>query len=273
VVPVHPRGHPFAVQEQLDRLASVAKGTSSQTSGGAANSGGEVGSTPPALPPRGDAAPDSAPPLPPKPPKHPGHNNGGDDGLGSIGDVLTPPQADATAESASGSSAVLNEQHRSLFVVAGGLHVGSRVKTPADFTGTIQFCGHVHFALGVWVGVLLDGPDGEGDGTVGTGRYMATAEGRAKYAPRLFRAAVPVSARRTQAPLPARLPGAGMPGVGFCQLFGMLPCVGAPHPRAHVFVCVCVRDLPWAMHAGAHTPSTRACDRRRFSCGRTPLWL
>lgn len=76
-----------------------------------------------------------------------------------------------------------------------GLNIGSRVLVAGLKSGTLRFCGTTEFAVGLWIGVELDSPDGKNDGSINGVSYFRSRLNHGIFVPinKISRLAVNVS--------------------------------------------------------------------------------
>lgn len=63
------------------------------------------------------------------------------------------------------------------------LNYGSRVLIAGVKTGTLRFCGTTEFAVGLWIGVELDTPDGKNDGSINGVIYFKCTKNHGIFVP------------------------------------------------------------------------------------------
>lgn len=83
---------------------------------------------------------------------------------GSHGSAPPPEQGQTTKPSVSAATATTNLQEQ--------FQVGDRVTVDNQKEGVIGFLGATQFAKGVWVGVILDSPEGKNNGSVNGVQYF-----------------------------------------------------------------------------------------------------
>ncbi|GAB6022100.1 CAP-Gly domain-containing linker protein 4 [Chamberlinius hualienensis] len=87
-----------------------------------------------------------------------------------------------------------------------GLSYGSRVLVNRAKAGYLRFCGTTEFAMGLWVGVELDEPEGKNDGSVNGVVYFRCAPSRGIFVPvnKISKYMSPGSGTPSPSPSPTR---------------------------------------------------------------------